>query len=437
MLEALTRRRLRMRGLALPLALLALAAGCDDGETAAGDAGPEPLPEYTAGNLGKNQRGLTLDADDLILIPSGSGNTTVDATYLQDRFGLLVLNEPYHQDPTGCPSVNEAPRYQPKASAEAFFANARYPTSQLDFDRIAVNVDLLNPTRTDLLSTCQPGATVRFDLGVHREQIIQAFRDLASLDKVAYITVGLDMNRYYHVLVDGERRQDDYSNWVTLYREVYDAIKAVNPDIKVGPGISWNVLLLETAPEMVTEYGLGTLGAGRSVPPALLKEAVTLAARRTVWPLLNTGRAPNQVPKADFLALGMVQNPNLAPFNGSPEPTDAEAALRHFVNAPIVANGLPIVLPQIDWETQSGANAVNKATFLTLVKKALSHTEIEWAAWRRFSDIPELTGGANPCGKYTQRIDPTLNYPVDYCYSGLLNTTGQVRQVFTVLTQNP
>lgn len=437
MFEALTHRRRPLRSLALPLALLALAAGCDDGETAAADAGAEPLPEYTAGNLSVAQRGLTLDADDLILIPSGSPGMEVNAAFLEARFGLLVLNEPFHQDPTGCPSVNEAPRYQPKASAEALLASPRFQNSELSFDRIAVNVDLLNPTRTDLLSICQPGATLRFDLGVHREQVLQAFRDLASLDNVAYITVGLDMNRYYHVMVDGERRQDDYSNWVTLYREVYDAIKDVNPDIKVGPGISWNVLMLETAPEMVTEYGLGELGAGRSVPDHLLQKAVTLAAQRTVWPLLAVGRAPNAQPKADYLALGMVQNPNLPPFNGSPEPTDAEAALRHFVHAPLVANGVPIVLPQIDWETQTAATAVNKATFLTLVKKALSHTEIEWAAWRRFSDVPELDGGSNPCGKYTERLDPTLNFPVDYCYSGLLTTTGQVRPVFSVLTQAP
>jgi hypothetical protein len=426
--------RHRLARLALPLALLV--GGCgEDEDPGDGAAGGLSLPTYTAGDLARAQRGLTLDQADMVLVPSGVGSDAVTAERLTRGFGLLVLQQPYHNDPTGCPAPSSAARFLPRATAEAFLGSAEYRASGLSFDRVAVNVDLLNPTRTDLLAQCQPGATPRFDLPAHREQVVAAFRDLAGLPNLSHVTVGLDMNRYYHVRFGDRRRLDDYSNWITLYREVYDAIKAVNPQIHVGPGLSWNVFMLETVPEVFIEQG-GALEGGR-VPEDALEQAVIAAAERTVWPLLNVGRGDGRTRKADHVGLSLVQDPNLRPFGGQPLPAVEREALVHFLFAPLVADGLPVVLPQVDWEVQTAAIANNKATFLTLVKRALSHTEIEWAAWRRFSDVPELTGGSNPCGRFTDRADRTLNHSIDYCYAGLLNASGQVREVFRVLTRDP
>lgn len=433
MFNALKRRLSRGTSLALlPFALFCF--GCDDGDDGQDDtvdAGIPPPPEYTEGNWSAAQRGLAIDAEDLIVMPTPNGEITAQG--LLDSFGLLVLNLPYHQSMTGCPQANVAAQHQPKAKAQEQLTQLR--AKGLSFERVAVNVDLLNPTRTDLLSICQSSTTVRFDTPRHRQQVVETFEELARLPEVSHITVGMDMNRYYHVKFGGERRLDDYSNFVTLYHEVYEAVKQINPQIRVGPGISWSVLMLETAPQMLDERWPGTLQGDGLAPPEYLQQAVRAAAQRTVHPLLWVQAGRERIKKADFLAVGFVQNPNEAPFYGTPNPSDEAATLRYFQHAPLVAEDLPLVLPQIDWQVHSAGNANNKSLYLTLLKKALSHTEVEWAAWRRYSDIPELGGGVNPCAKYTARPDPTLNYDVDYCYAGLVNQTGQVRDVFYTLTR--
>ena len=69
----------------------------------------------------------------------------------------------------------------------------------------------------------------------------------------------------------------------------------------------------------------------------------------------------------------------------------------------------------------------------------LSHVDVQWAAWRRLADVPELDPGvgSSPCSRFTQSRDAALNYTVDYCYAGMINDLGQEREVYRVLTANP
>ncbi|MCB9522220.1 MAG: hypothetical protein H6702_02420 [Myxococcales bacterium] len=416
----------------LALALL-FAWGCDD---EGGDSAPvEPLPEYSDGHWAKAQRGVALDDEDVeIFSPSA-----VDPAAIADDFGLLVMNRPFHNRLTGCPSEAEAPMHLPRQTAERLL-DRDFAAAGVDYQNIAVNVDLLSPGRGALLALCTAGNTPRFDNNAHRAAVLAAFEDLARLPGIDHITVGLEMNRYYHLSIGGARRDDDYSNWVTLYREVYAAIKAVNPAVKVGPGIHWGTFMRLTVPEVAAEYGL--IEAGSSVPDADLKAAVEFAARRTVWPLLRAGLRSDAAPSADYLAISMIPRQQEPPFNGNPAGEVEAEVLRHYQYVPEVALGLPVVLPQIDWETQSGANANSKGTYLTLLKKALSHTPIEWAAWRRLVDIPEiLDGPINPCGAYTgdnqTRDQSSLYYSVDYCFSGMISDRAQIRGVYNIFTANP
>lgn len=415
----------------LAAAIFVVAAGCDDETSSEPSITVPPAPTYTAGHLAVAQRGVSIDDEDIKIFGSG-----IDAAKIADDFDLLVLNRPYVDNPTGCPQPGAAARVQPLAKAEAFLAEGA--AVGVDFARIAVNVDLLTPGRRALLHVCPP-ASPRFDDPVHRAAILEAFRDLAGLDGVSAITVGLEMNAYYHLTVDDVSMRDDYSNYVTLYREVFHAIKAVNADIQVGPGLSWATFMRLTVPEIAEAYSVVEVGASGTLQDPFLFEAVELAARRTVWPLLSEGRGDEEVATADYLGLTMIPRQNEPPFNGNPLPEDESQVLQHYRYVDVVAKGLPVVLPQIDWETQSGANANNKATYLTVLKKALSHVDVQWAAWRRLADVPELDPGvgSSPCSRFTQSRDAALNYTVDYCYAGMINDLGQEREVYRVLTANP
>lgn len=415
---------------ALAAAIALVAVACDDeSSSSAPSVTVPPAPEYSPGHWAVDARGVAIDDEDIKIFGSG-----IDADTIGSDFGFLVLNRPYVDNPTGCPSGAQVPQVQPLATAERFLSAAA--ARGVDFDDIAVNVDLLVPRRNGLLHACPPDKP-RFDDPAHRESVVEAFEDLAGLDGVRSITVGLDMNAYYHLELDGERMADDYSNYVTLYREVYHAIKAVNADIKVGPGLSWATFMRLTVPEIADEYGITDVPASKVLADPFLFEAVQIAARRTVWPLLDArNEAGERVSIADFVGFSIIPRQNEAPFNGNPQADRAEV-LAHYRYMDEVAKGRPVVLPQIDWETQSRASANSKATFLTAFKEAVSHVNIAWVAWRRLANVPELDGASSPCRRFTEAQDPRLNYSIDYCYAGLINDLGQVQGAYNILTTNP
>jgi hypothetical protein len=85
---------------------------------------------------------------------------------------------------------------------------------------------------------------------------------------------------------------------------------------------------------------------------------------------------------------------------------------------------IPLVLPQIDWESPNRANTGNKGYFLKLLKESLSHVDIDWVSWRRFSDIPEDPPQTSPCRQY---VNDLQGYSKDFCYAGLVDYLGNPR----------
>ncbi len=409
----------RRRRAPLTLLLLAAAAAlvaCSE-ETVPEEAPVEPLPALppvgaAPGHWAAAQRGVALDGDDLQIV--NTPPTGISAADLRAAFGVVVLNRPYVDSlATRCLSPAMALATQPRQTAEALLAAFRAKDTALTWDRVAVNVDLLTPDRSALLNVCfeEGGDNVnpRFDIVEHRRSVIAAFEALAGLPDVAYITVGLDMNQYFHTRVADAQRVDDYTNYVTLYREVYAAIKAVNADVKVGPGISWSVFRTLTVPEVARDHGL----------EADSLEALVLAHRLTIQPLLTDGRGGPRA--ADYLGISMRPQVSLEPFRGSPggedDPEARAAILEWYRPVGLVAGDLPVVLPVIDW-AELGAGAKNGA-YLETLKTALSGVNVEWAAWHRMSDLPR----DSLCTKYTGRPDP-LDYPETYCVSGIFNSSG-------------
>jgi hypothetical protein len=418
------------------LILLTLVAGaalvaCGE-ETVPEEAPVEPLPTLppagsAPGHWAAAQRGVALDEDDLQIV--NTPPTGISAADLRASFGVVVLNRPYVDSlATRCLSPAMAAAAQPRQTAEALLAAFRAKDSALTWDRVAVNVDLLTPDRSALLNVCfeegGDNADPRFDVVEHRRSIIAAFAALASLPGVAYITVGVDMNQYYHTRVADEQRVDDYTNYVTLYREVYAAIKDVNADVRVGPGISWSVFRTLTVPEVARTHDLEDDSL----------EALVLAHRQTIQPLLTDGRGGAST--ADYLAISMRPQVSTEPFRGSPggedDPEARAAILEWYRPVGLVAGDLPVVLPVIDW-AELGAGAKN-GTYLETLKVALSGVDVEWAAWHRMSDLPR----DSLCTKYTGRPDP-LDYPETYCVAGMFNSSGDAstRGVLEVFTQDP
>lgn len=437
---ALTIRALRL-STALALAALAGAGlGCDEDPE---QPVLEPLPVVPAldldgpGHLPVEARGVALDRDDLSVIAPGNDRVGVSPSTLSEQFGLLVLNRPYVDwRATLCPPERDAEATQPRATSEAIIDALE--GAGVSFDRIAVNVPLLTPGQRALQYVCfDEGARApRFDVPEHRREIIEAFRDLAGLPGIEYITVGVEMNRYYHLLVDDERVIDDYSNWITLYREIYAAIKEVDPDIRVGPGVSWAIFHRRTMFELAEELGLGD-------PMGL--EAAVEAYNRTIRPLLGAGRGANRVRTADYLGVTMIPFDGEEPWRGEAT-ADDEARRMELYQAfrwlPLVlgagtGEALPLVLPQIDWAENSGAAAVKKGQFLEILKTATSGLDVQWAAWRRLSTLPDEPPEANPCRKYVENAEPALRYNPSYCKAGMLSESGERLGVWDVFTAAP
>ncbi|MEE2644179.1 MAG: hypothetical protein VYD19_04545, partial [Myxococcota bacterium] len=416
------------------------ALGCGEEEGAAEP--PAPPPEFELeipalsegdGHWNPSQRGVALDVEDEQLF------SVFDATELSSKFRTLVLNRPlidWRID--DCLDVNEAAEYQPAQTATQILETLRARGVNVeDFDQLAVNVSLLNPSRTQLLQLCldPSGGAPSFFLPEHRAHVKAAFRELAQLPNIGSITVGLEMNNYRYLLElpNGIDPAADYLNFVTLYKEIYQEIKEVNSEIRVGPGLSWNFFMNESVP---------TAAQSRSLSlevPEDRRLAVHLAQRQHISPFLKDldGSA-----RADFVAWSMIELA-AAPFNGDPAPVDEvlqEAVREHYRYLQVVSEDLPVVLPQIDWRSQNRATASLKSDFLETLKAALSHVEIEWAAWRRLGDILSAneSTGTNACDRYIESVNNT-EYSIDYCYAGMLDSNGQGEQrgVYAVMTTDP
>ncbi len=425
---------------------LALAAACTLG--CDGDPGEQPVlePPPTVpplalddpGHLTVEQRGVTIDADDLSVIAPGNDRVGVSPSTLADEFGLLVLNRPYVDwRATRCPPEAEAGPTQPRATSEDLLD--RFADEGISFDRVAVNVPMLAPGRRALLYVCfdEGAREARFDVPEHRREIIEAYVDLARAGIAKWITVGLEMNQYYHLVGEDDGRLiDDYSNWVTLYHEIYQAIKEVDDGIRVGPGINWAVFHRRTMPELANELGLAD-------PVGV--EAAAAAYNRTVRPLLSFGRGAARVRTADYLAISMIPFDSEDPWRGEAASED-EARQTEMYQAfrwlPLVLGtgtdeALPLVLPMIDWAENSGAAAVKKGPFMQTLKTATSGLGVEWAAWRRLSTLPDEPAEANPCRKYTDNADPALRYAASYCNAGMLSESGERRTVWDIFLADP
>ncbi|MBV70052.1 MAG: hypothetical protein CMH52_01760 [Myxococcales bacterium] len=435
--------------MAIGLLFSAACGGEDEAEQPVAEQIPG-LPElaYTDGHLTAEQRGLPLDEFDLQVLPGMRTHTPAEISAL---FDVVVINAPFVKWPAACAPQNDGTSVQPAAKVRQQLDAIR--AAGVTSPTVAVNVDIMTPGRTNLYHVCfTEGANrPRFDVSEYQRQLKTAFSELAELDAVKYITIGIDMNVYYHATIDDSRQIDDYTNFILTYRDLFADLKEKRPDLKIGPGINYTYFRRLSMPEVATEYGFEQPAADASVNAkrAFDNTAAYYADKRLVEPLLANGRGGARQITADFLGLSFFPFPNTDPFNGEPEPSDdgaRQAILDWYrplhslvtTNDSMAEIQLPIVVVQADWP-EGEIKRPKKAAFLNVLKTALSPFTVEWFAWRRFSDLPDPEVGS-PCAQFTRASDPSLSFPAEYCGSGIVDQYGTVEDensVFRTLTIDP
>lgn len=416
------------------------------------DVPEDAVPELDDGHWGFEQRAIPLDTEDFAVLQADEGAAGVSVEVLRGGFKSLVLNLPYLDYLRGgagtndCVDAEDAEDAFPLASARAFIDRLESQEG-LTFDAIIVNVDLMNPQRADLASPRVPaiyhicGQDPFFGDPEHRASILQAFTELASLPNLAYVTVGTELNKYtFYQTPEPDRRlvPEDYVNLATLYREIYAAVKAVSPEVKVGPGFSWDFMMSVSVPSIASEFGI-------SDPRSIA--AFYRTWQRTIYPFLVSAGTPNQFPNglsADFVGLTMLPDTEADPFQGDPAPTgdeaiaDVEAYYRFVPRMGALELGgagpLPVAFTQIDWPVKSGSFRNQKAPFLETFKRSVSHADVAFAAWRRMSDVlTDLDGQTPPCDRLIEGYGQTK----EFCNSGLTNDTGSNRDALQIFLTDP
>ena len=415
--------------------LLALALSC------AISCGDDPLPQLdletklspitkpsialppkgnAPGHWSKSQLAVAIDQDDFIVLNSAKER-------IENAMSQVVINVPLIDKRTGeaCLTGMRASDALPARTVPTVLD--KLDSKGYQFEKVIVQVDLLNPERLKLYHQCieeSGSSAAKFFLNELREEMVTAFKDLARIDKINTIVIGMELNTYATIEDEAAvNRAWDYVNLVDLYHELYSEIKSINTEIEVGPSISWATLMNRSLPSIAEEFALAS--------DSLL--ALELTLRRTVWPLLSL----EQSPRADFIGVTLIPESAEPPYSGVPNPEGELAdkvksyyqALPLIAQSPTLESPLPIALTMIDWRTSNNANGGQKTDYLISLKESLSVIDPEWVAWRRLSNIPEDPPETSFCRAVINR-----GYPKDFCYAGIVDYLGEPRSVWEVLT---
>lgn len=432
-----TPKLFRLKDLSILSALVLMLVACGEEERVAPrDFVPaKPTLSSGEGHWSVAQRAVAFDMEDEIYF------SQFKSKYADD-FSIALFNLPIVNQITSNPiAPDQAKPYQPLALAQAQLS--KMSAKDLTFDQVAVTVDFMTPFRTKLRSLkleTSNNEDPAFFLTEYRSATIQAFEDLAGLEGISYITVGLNLNQYAY----WDDKDGDYSNLVTLYREIYTAIKAKNPKVQVGPSFDWHVLMTEGLNHTAEQYGI-TVDANQPFDPRLIYLAVDLSIK----PFLKDQK---EAVFADFVGMSFSVTPTFGQsfFAGSPDPKGDAAMIEKlktlYQYVPYAqdlsknldgSKVLPLVINQIDWEG-TAVDDKNRSIYLKLLKSSLSHVEIKWAAWKRLLDIPTDPPELSRCSAYsTNALEPDMPANTNFCYSGLLTYNASPKDVYETLTTNP
>ena len=432
------------RRLALIMTLSLLGAlACDEGALPQLDGPTSPiedsafvLPPSQAqasnpeGHWPRELRSVAMDIDDRLVMRNS-------ADEINERLGKLTLNLPLLSRVTNqdCVALNRAEMIEPRATLERQLEQIR--AEGVTIDELVVNVELLTPKRAGIYHTCLGGVGPIYYNPEHRAHVLSALQDLAELDGLSAVTIGVELNAYYHLnnISTGQSARWDYPNLVSLYHEAYTLMKELNPELMIGPGLSWTKLMNQTTPEVAEELSLDLEDRNQR------ELALELALKRSVWSLLVNDEGELM---ADFVGVSLVSKQGEVPFEGNAEREQGDitayfaqvglmgAPLHPIDRSPLPS--LPLAFSQLDWSSPNNANASGKGPYLERLKVALAHISPLFVSWLRLSDLPTQPASTSVCGGYTSE---PKSYPETFCYAGLFDSSGVAREAWELFTSNP
>jgi len=261
----------------------------------------------------------------------------------------------------------------------------------------------------------------------YREAVLAQIEVVAREQTPDIFVVGAEMDRY----LDMPGGQGDYANFVTLYRDAYETIKAESPDTRVGAGVNWVRFMQDLVPAQAlrpeeipdgidvpegTEVVCSALSGEDEDVQRLQAACVDKAFGIYIEPLLRyqdpnaappeegESPEPTYVSTADVLALAAIGTS--VDFNNDPAtvPDDFFSPLRRW------ALEYPVVWYEVDWRTDSAVGASAKDAWLEALIDGNDGVDVDLIAWALFKDLLE-----NDCGKLTQ----DLGAPDSTCFRGL------------------
>ena len=386
----------------IPL-LIALTFACGDEATPVQKS--FVVPTLTYGSYDVSTMSLEVPVDELDIAVLAGRPALVDK--VNTTFDTLALNL-FFVDlgfAAGCLD-NATDAYRLPAMASEALDKAR--ANGLDMDKVAVHVELLTPSRLPSMGSDVPvlgicgsdgGRFPSFGQPAHRAQLLEDFEALADLPGLSRVTVGVDMNALYHAGESGEFGFD-FSNYITVYREIYQSLKAINADLEVGPGLDFRVFVQRTIPFAAQQVlGKGDCVVGACELGAEVPDATYEAFRLVVQPLLASGFLDNKTATADFVSWSVVPASANVPFAGSPSfdeldgtasATRRQAVVDYFKPLLYVASWMdvPYYVHQTDWAGSRGKQ--EKGVFLDVLLTALSPQLPSVLGWRRLTDYPVM-----------------------------------------------
>ncbi|MGM0555008.1 MAG: hypothetical protein ACQEVA_01390 [Myxococcota bacterium] len=303
------------------------------------------------------------------------------------------------------------------ADLHAEVSEATQASGGQDFEKYTIVVDFWSADRQEYIpwdgNTGRPDESNGFYREDMRDEVIADLETVAAEIEPAYVVLGTDMERLLANEDGGRSSQVEFSNFFAFFTQARDAIKAVSPDTRVGPGINWDRFATYVAPAYA-----GGEDAELGVPAG--NEVLDEAFQATLEPLFA---------RADIVSLESYVEP------------DAEAKPYYqFLRRLNDLYGLdkPVVWYSVGAPTTSAAADATQANYLRQFASWNEGVRPSLVAWRlAFNyDGTDLTGGGvgGRCDKFTS-VGSGFEMPLSYCFDGLFSSVLRAKAPYDLLAE--
>ncbi len=101
---------------------------------------------------------------------------------------------------------------------------------------IMISIDVLNDERNDLGNLPDDLVGKDFSDSLLRKRYKEEVIQIAEKYPIKYLNLAIEINGYY------DSHPDDFYNFVSLYKETYDTLKSIKPNLIIGPSFQFEIL---------------------------------------------------------------------------------------------------------------------------------------------------------------------------------------------------